>query len=206
MNFRQRPPARPTGQEQRKKENRAYYTVIGVSLALIVILTIMLILKLGKKKPVATETEAEESLDFTLEEVLPEDDPLDSETILHVETVAEPLPEETTEAEEGPVIVTNPEQVTVAPAATTNKAKDTEPTQTSAESTTVVIPILLSRHLRMHYSLSVYRLALVGSAQKRRAMSMTRHPMRCMPALTPALCSILRRILTNLLTAIKSKA
>ncbi|MGI6090371.1 MAG: hypothetical protein ACOYEL_03155 [Saccharofermentanales bacterium] len=140
MNFRQRPPARPTGQEQRKKENRAYYTVIGVSLALIVILTVMLILKLGKKKPAATETEAEESLDFTLEEVLPDDDPLESETILHVETVTEPLPEETTEAEEGPVIVTNTEQVIVEPAATTDKAKDTEPPQTSAESTTVTEP------------------------------------------------------------------
>ncbi|NLB09203.1 MAG: hypothetical protein GX832_05985, partial [Clostridiales bacterium] len=45
MNSRQRPPARPTRQAQKRKENVAYYTVVGVSLALIAILAVMLVLK-----------------------------------------------------------------------------------------------------------------------------------------------------------------
>ena len=74
MNSRQRPPARQTRQAQKSKENIAYYTVVGVSLALIAILAVMLFLKLNQKKSAATETEAGESLDFTLAEILPDDD------------------------------------------------------------------------------------------------------------------------------------
>ena len=121
MNSRQRPPARPTRQAQKRKENVAYYTVVGVSLALIAILAVMLVLKLGQKKPAATETEAGESLDFTLAEVLPDDDLLSTESSPEIDTAVDPLPAETTETDVGPVIVTNPGQVTVAPDATTAK-------------------------------------------------------------------------------------
>ncbi len=134
MNSRQRPPTRPTRQSQKKKENIAYYTVVGVSLALIAILAVMLVLKLGKKQPAATETAAGESLDFTLEEVQTDDDLLVTESISEIETAVGPVPVETTETESGPIIVTNPGQVTVAPAVTT--AKDAEPAKTSVQSTT----------------------------------------------------------------------
>ena len=106
MNFRQRPPTRPTGRNKEKRKIE-HNTVIGVSLALIVILTIMLIL-LGKK-PVATKKQRVARLHIGRSRL--EDDPLDSK-LSYVET-RQAL--KTTELRRASV---KPEQVTVAPAAT----------------------------------------------------------------------------------------
>ncbi len=130
---------------RRRRQNRMYYTVVGVSLVLILVLTVVLIIKLKDNKVETQETEAEVEGSLNIDFTLSEDDYLATETesaetfetennqtddTILIETEATDSLPEINESSKGPEIVTPQPTKTDPPAtaATTTAASTKAPT------------------------------------------------------------------------------